>query len=251
MILDQPNRFSLANWLGASWIYPNVCQLCESESATAEEGYVGPRCRLAVQWITPPYCQRCGMPFDGSMEQPFECSNCQEGDFAFSSARSAVAAKGPVLEAIHRYKYHGARWFEPFFATLLSQRVAQSLPTGSWDGLIPVPLHPGKLREREFNQALHLCQVLSAATQLPIYSDLLKRSKATETQTHLTRSQRQSNVTNAFHPNGPEAMVTIQGGKWILVDDVFTTGSTTNACATVLRQSGAQDVAVWTLARGL
>jgi ComF family protein len=109
-------------------------------------------------------------------------------------------------------------------------------------------LHPLKLREREFNQAERLAGHLSRATDIPLNSRLLRRVNPTMTQTKLSRDQRAANMKNAFavRENAPA-----KGRRIVLLDDVFTTGATTNACAQVLRAAGAAEVAVWTVARGL
>jgi ComF family protein len=169
-------------------------------------------------------------------------------DLAFSSARSAVTAKGVVLEVIHRYKYQRAIWFEPFLAGLFIQQALPVLNSQKWDVLAPVPLFSTRLREREFNQAERLARRLSQATRIPVESRLLRRNRPTPTQTHLSRCQRSANVSNAFDVN-PQFQV--EGRDILLVDDVFTTGATTNACARVLKRAGASQVAVWTLARGV
>src|ERR1041384_6107892 len=98
---------ALKSWLdaGLGFLYPEVCQICRKERATVLEGYVGAQCGNTVEFIKPPFCQRCGLPFEGSLTNSFECANCRELDLSFSYARSAVAAKGVVLQAIHKYKY--------------------------------------------------------------------------------------------------------------------------------------------------
>jgi ComF family protein len=167
----------------------------------------------------------------------------------FSHARSAVAAQGMVLELIHRYKYRRALWLEPFLAELLVRQAASALQTEKWDMIVPVPLHPLKRREREFNQAERLAQSLSAATQIPLCENLLHRVERTRTQTLLSRSDRAANVHRAFAcKNGNGAL---KRQRVVLVDDVFTTGATTSSCARVLQSHGAGEVCVWTLARGL
>jgi ComF family protein len=166
----------------------------------------------------------------------------------FCHARSAVAARGLVLDVIHRYKYQHALWFEPFLADLLVRQAAPSLCQEGWDVIVPVPLHPLKQSEREFNQAEHLAWRLGAATHLPVLSTLLRRVAPTRTQTRLPREQRSANVRRAF-ALGPDASVA--GKKIVLVDDVLTTGATTSACARVLMAAKAEKVCVWTVARGL
>lgn len=238
-------------FLGAAlaFVYPEVCQICREERATVADGLVCPTCWRQVRFIRPPFCERCGLPFEGALTAAFECANCREMELHFSSARSAVAAGGLVLEVIHRYKYQRALWFEPFLADLLIREAAPVLRGGSWDWLVPVPLHPAKEREREFNQAERLARRLSKATNIPVHTRLLKRIEATRTQTRLTRSERAANVRRAFALRNRRQK--LDGGRIVLLDDVFTTGATTSACARQLREAGAEEVCVWTVARGL
>jgi len=233
---------------GLGLVYPELCQLCKSARATPSESFICADCRAQVRFIEPPYCDKCGLPFEGQISHAFECSNCRQTEWPFSFARSAVVAKGKVLEVLHSYKYHRAVWFEPFLAELLSQHAGRELGPENWDCIVPVPLHPTKLREREFNQAERLARRLSQARQLPMNARLLRRVVATKTQTLLTREERFTNVRKAFTFRGKERL---NGERIVLVDDVFTTGATTGACARVLREAGAGEVCVWTVARGV
>ena len=230
------------------FIYPNVCQICGAERAVSTEGFVCSRCWQQVRFIKPPFCQRCGLPFEGDLTAPFECSNCREMNLHFRSARSAVSASGTVLEVIHRYKYKRAFWFEPFLADLLIREALPELRQEKWDWIVPVPLHPAKKRQREFNQAERLATYLSAATKIPMDTTLLRRVTATKTQTKLSRQERAENMRNAFALRDGR---TLNGERILLFDDVFTTGATTDACARVLLAAGAAEVCVWTVARGL
>jgi ComF family protein len=152
-----------------------------------------------------------------------------------------------VLDVIHRYKYHRAVWFEPFLADLLVRQAAPTLAAEKWDLIVPVPLHPLKEREREFNQADRLARHLGRALGIPMHNRLLRRVKFTLTQTRLTRPERAANMEAAFAPRSGKEL---NGEKVVLVDDVLTTGATTHACAEAARQAGAGDVCVWTVARG-
>lgn len=238
------------NWLnvGLGFLYPETCQLCREQPATAREGFVCQRCRTQVRFIRPPFCERCGLPYPGDLTTPFECANCREMELHFNSARSAAIARGIVREAIHRYKYQRALWFEPFLAGLLIREATPVLSEQHWDFIVPVPLHSVKQREREFNQAERLADHLSAATRIPLNKKLLRRVIPTATQTLLTREQRATNMRAAFEVSGQSGL---DGERIVLVDDVFTTGATTSACAKALRAAGADDVCVWTVARGL
>jgi ComF family protein len=230
------------------FFYPEVCQLCEKERAVAKSGFVCSLCWQQVRFIRPPFCERCGLPFEGDITTKFECTNCREMTLHFSSARSAVVAKTLVLEAIHRFKYQRALWFENFLADLFLREAVPVLCEQNWDFIVPVPLHPVKHREREFNQAELLAKHLGAATKIPLNTKLLRRVHFTMTQTQLTREQRAGNMHGAL---AMKQNARLNGEKIILVDDVFTTGATTSACAKVLREAGAGDVCVWTVARGL
>lgn len=233
---------------GLNFIFPEVCQLCQHERATPGEGYVCAQCWRQVRFIRAPFCERCGLPFEGDISTKFECANCREMDLHFVSARSAVVAKGLVLEIIHRYKYQQALWFQPFLADLLAREAATVLHAGRWDFIAPVPLHPLKERERGFNQAAHLAAALSTAVKIPLNKNLLRRIEPTRTQTQLTRAERAANVRRAF---AVRPGVKLHGERIVLVDDVFTTGATTSACARALLGAGAGAVCVWTVARGL
>jgi competence protein ComFC len=234
--------------MALGFVYPNVCQICGAERATPAEGFVCSRCWQKVRFIKPPFCKRCGLPFQGEFTSTFECSNCREMELHFRSARSAVSASGAVLEVIHRYKYQRALWFEPFLADLLIREALPELRQEKWDWIVPVPLHPAKKRQREFNQAERLATYLSAAAKIPMDTGLLQRVTPTLTQTKLTRAQRADNMRNAFRMRDRRKL---NGERILLFDDVFTTGATTDACAKVLLAAGAGEVCVWTVARGL
>jgi ComF family protein len=112
--------------------------------------------------------------------------------------------------------------------------------------IIPIPLHGVKLRERGFNQVETIARILSSHTNIRIEENLLRRVKMTDSQTHLSRSKRISNVKNAFICTRQ-----ILKGCYLLVDDVMTTGSTANACAKALLDNGASSIEVLTITRGI
>jgi competence protein ComFC len=245
-----PLAQSVKNFVNAALAlcYPEVCQLCGNCRATPAEGFVCAGCRAQVRFVDPPFCERCGTPYEGQITTAFECTNCRDLTFDFSAARSAVLAREGVLDIIHRYKYQRALYFEPFLAELLLSRAVPGLTSAKFDLIVPVPLHHARLREREFNQAERLARRLGAAAGLPIETSLLRRVVPTQTQTVLSRPERLANVRRAFAMRGGKSL---DGQRIVLIDDVFTTGATTSACAKVLRAAGASEVCVWTVARGV
>jgi ComF family protein len=232
-----------------SFVYPEVCQLCEEARATPGQGFVCDDCRAGVKFIAAPFCERCGMPYGGAVTTRIEeCANCCEMELHFRSARSAVETDDHVRDAIVRYKYNRALWFESFLGELLVTQAKPALEKEAWNWIVPVPLHPTKERQREFNQAERLARVLSAATGIRVNDRLVKRVVATRTQTKLTRDERVTNMKNAFAIcNGTH----LNGERIVVLDDIFTTGATTSACAKALRAAGAGEVCVWTVARGI
>lgn len=238
------------DWLDASlsFVFPSVCQICADARATAAEGYVCQACWRNLRFIAPPCCERCGLPYPGDITNAFECANCRDLDLHFRWARASVVANDFLRNIIHRYKYNRELWFEPFLADLLIRQAVPVLRAEHCAGIVPVPLHPVKQREREFNQAERLAKPLAAALGIPVLTKLVKRVQPTRTQTQLDKHARADNVRRAFAPVRPKSL---NGERLIVLDDVLTTGATTSAVARVLRENGAGEVLVWTLARGL
>jgi len=223
-----------------------VCQICERARARVKEGLVCGACRAEVRFVEPPFCGRCGLPFDGAFSGEFECANCREMDLKFDFAQSVARANEMLRDVIHRYKYQRQLWFEPFLGGLLLEGAGERMADPAWEALVPVPLHPVRLREREFNQAERLGRWVGDRIGKPLEAGLLRRVRPTTTQTALTRPQRLANMRRAFAVRRPEA---VAGRSFILVDDVMTTGATTSACAAALKGAGAARVGVWTVAR--
>ena len=238
-----------AAWAEAflGFFYGDVCEGCHEQRATAKEGYVCAACRDNVKPIEPPFCQRCGAVFAGEITSAFECGNCRDLKLDFSQARAVASAEGVLLDVLHRYKYENGLWVEPFLTELFAEVAGPQVKVGGWDLIVPVPLHPRRQKEREFNQARVLAGALSKATQIELNTKLLRRVVDTRKQTLLSRAERLKNVKRAFQFAGSKADV--RNRRVVLVDDVLTTGATANGCARLLRQNGAAEVCVWTLAR--
>jgi ComF family protein len=244
--LTQPVR----EWIktGAGFIWPEICQICKEARATPAEAFVCGQCRQEIWHIARPFCDQCGLPFEGAITTEFSCANCAETKWHFTSARAAVISQGCAREMILSYKYKRALWFEPLLAELLLRAAVPVLAGWKPTVVMPVPLHPVKEREREFNQAARLGGHLATALGIPLNTKMLRRVSFTMTQTRLSRAKRAENMRGVF---AVKPGASLAGQSVVLVDDVFTTGATTNACAAVLRAAGAAEVCVWTVARGL
>jgi len=154
---------------------------------------------------------------------------------------SAFLHGGAIAEAIARFKYDGRIDLAPAVGWLLVNPPPQPPGPGP-DAIVPVPLHPRRLRRRGFNQALPLARALAGVVEAPVRSDLLVRHRDTPPQVGLTRDERKSNVREAFAGRSP-----VPERIW-LVDDVITTGATIESCAAALSAAGAKQVTAITLA---
>lgn len=198
--------------------------------------------------ITPPFCRVCAAPFDPLARRDARCAACREAKDSFQVARAAWIYDGAPRDAIHRFKYGGksalAARLAPALLDLL--RSDETLCDLTFDCLVPVPLHPRRERKRGFNQSELLARALAKELALPA-KNALQRTRATPPQVGLDAKARGHNVLGAFalHPRARG----VQDQRILLVDDVYTTGSTLRECAGVLRRAGAQTVCALTLAR--
>ena len=229
-------------------LYPEVCQICSQSSALPSEGYVCNECQRGISSIQSPFCNRCGLPFEGEIHQSFQCPNCHDVRLFFISARSACVANALMLDLLHRYKYGNARWLDPLFERLLGDALSNASVREVWDVVVPVPLYSVRQRERGYNQSAFLAERTGIRLKLPCLEGVVKRIAHTPSQTMLNRKERAANVAKAFEVVDFEKIV---DRRILLIDDVFTTGATANECARVCMRAGAHSVHVWTLARGL
>jgi ComF family protein len=166
----------------------------------------------------------------------------------FTSARAAFVFDGTVRELIHRLKYGKKVHISRPLALQAAHNLAPFIMDSGAELIIPVPLHRKRLRQRGFNQAVLIAGVFAKAWHLPLSRNNLCRIRWTEPQIHLSFNDRAHNVRGAFAVNNPSQ---IKGRRLVLVDDVYTTGSTVAECAKVLKKAGAGEVYVATIARAV
>jgi ComF family protein len=229
-------------------VYPRNCLFCSTALAEQERGVICAACLTTVRRIEPPFCQQCAAPFAGAITDTFVCGYCKDLRFAFTRAVCGCRAEGIVRESIHRFKYNREMYLGPHLAEWLIEAAQQWIDWQTVDAIVPVPLHPRKKREREFNQSEYLAAALSRHFDRPALVGQLRRVKDTATQTALDAGQRDRNLRNAFAARRMDAF---SGKRLVLVDDVFTTGATLNSCARILCRAGASSVIALAVARGV
>lgn len=228
-----------------SLFFPPHCAQCGAD--TSPGCHLCETCGSEVRRIQPPFCYRCSEPFYGAIDGEFQCPNCADRKLHFECAVAPYLSRGVVREFIHRFKYNQHRYLRlPLGDWLAAALDDDRLKRQPFDLIIPVPLHSARLRERGFNQAELLGELLARRAGVPC-RNLLQRTRYTTTQTRLAREDRMENLRNAFLVRQSSS---VNNRHLLLVDDVFTTGSTVDECARVLRQAGAASVRVATVARG-
>ena len=229
-------------------LFPPLCHVCRTFVPGREEIHLCPGCRERIALIRSPLCPICGLPFatEGGLDHP--CGPCITGRRPFSRARAAARFEGPVQELIHRFKYRNKVHLARPLGLLTAQALAGFPPAGGADLIVPVPLHRKRLRERGFNQAQLLGRVLAKQWRINLSVHNLRRVRWTEPQIGLCAAEREQNVRGAFRVAEPARY---EGRRLLLVDDVYTTGSTVGECARTLKRAGAEEVLVITVARAL
>lgn len=197
--------------------------------------------------VVAPFCRQCGMPYPAmeKLTTPFTCADCAGRRWYFEWARAAHRTAGRTREAVVGFKYGDQYYRRRQLVEWLTVAYDEHASRGPWDGLVPVPLYHRRYRERGFNQSHELARGLSKSRKLRL-SDCLYRYRETVSQTTLERDERWANMTGAFRM---KRGFDVTGRHLLIIDDVFTTGATANACAQVLARAGAARLAVLTVAR--
>src|SRR5213076_2435933 len=179
-----------------SLLYPPVCTLCGGKTRAGE--YLCERCEAKATPIVAPFCQQCSEPFEGAIATAFTCANCAHRTIYFDAAVAAYRGRGIVRQIVHEFKYARQLYLRHLIARWLQAALDDERLCGHrFDVIVPVPLHPARQRERGFNQAGVLGELLSAQTSIPA-KPVLERIRYTTTQTALDRAERMENLHNAF-----------------------------------------------------
>lgn len=192
-----------------------------------------PSCQSSLPIVAPPLCPRCGLPQPSGVL----CPGCVSWQAEIDGIRSPFRFEGVMREAVHQLKYRNLRTIAVPLVQLLNTYLAGHPVPG--EVLVPVPLHPKRLRERGYNQSALLARELSKLTNMPVVADCLVRQQHTPPQAKTaTVEERRSNVAEAFICRNDG----LRDKQVILIDDVATSGATLNACAQALKMAGAASV---------
>lgn len=221
-------------------LYPPVCPFC---GKITKQGICG-MCRERIPYIEEPRCMKCGKPV--RTEEQEYCFDCQRQDYAYEQGKSLWLHSGAVPRAVYRFKFHNKRYYAEIFAKEMAQRYGGWIKRNGVEEIIPVPLHPSKRRRRGFNQAELLAEALGAYIQIPVNKKAVSRIRKTKPQKALNDRERQKNLQGAFGVSAgwkaPESV--------LIIDDIYTTGSTVHQIARMLKKAGVQKVYFLTISIG-
>ena len=227
-------------------LFPLFCVTCGKLLKPDNRTFLCSDCLSEIKRIRSPVCEKCGKPDCTAL-----CRECRKTNRYYSSARAAGIYDGVLRECIHKFKYRKEQYLARTLAGLMVDSLEEFRELLECALIVPVPLHRVRERERGFNQAHLLAErikdALNGLPKIDISSGNLRRVRGKTAQTDLSRSLRLSNVKGIF---AVEDSSEFAGEEILLIDDVFTTGSTVNECSKVLIEAGAKKVHVLTAARG-
>lgn len=216
------------------FLLPQHCVLC---AAPAGGHALCRACEADLPWHADPSCPVCALPSGAGGV----CGACLQRPPAFDATLAALDYRFPLDAVLQRYKYAGFLTVAELMGTLLSGK-AQDRPRP--DALIPMPLHPARLRERGFNQATEIARVVARRLAIPLELHACGRTRPTRPQAGLTVQERARNLRGVF-----ACRKSLEGKRVVLLDDVMTTGASLNELARTVKDAGAARVDCWVVAR--
>lgn len=233
----------------ASLLFPAPCRICETLLDAASRIPICRACLEAMGPLPGPVCDRCGRPFPSLMTAesgPRQCLACRRGLYDFDLARSYADYNHTMARAVMLLKYSAVEPLAGWFAERLGELISLEPRLMEVDMVVPVPLDAARLRERGYNQAERIARPLARRLGLPLKPVLLLRKRPRPAKLKLTRRERWTTVHGAYAMRDAEP---IDKARVLLLDDVFTTGATLDACSRALRAGGAAKVVAVTVAR--
>lgn len=199
---------------------------------------------VAPEHVPEPRCLRCGKPV--RYDETEYCNDCKHTDFSYDQGRSLYLHKDPVSKAIYDFKFHNKRIYGEYFAKEMADEYRPLIKRWNIKEIIPVPLHPKKRRVRGYNQAEVLAKELGKQLHIPVNTDCIYRIENTPPQKTLNNKERRKNLRRAFAIDREWK----PSGNVLLVDDIYTTGSTIDAMARLLKRKGTPNVYFLTISIG-
>ncbi len=211
-------------------VYPPRCPFCDQ--VTDAEERICPECKKKLHPVQEPVCMKCGKPLSDSRRE--FCWDCGRKKHYFSQGKALWVYEKAVTESIYRFKYRNRREYGRVYAAEMADRYGAWIKSHRIQAVVPIPLHKKRRQKRGYNQAEILAKELGRILDIPVYTDLLVRVRNTKPQKTLNDAERKNNLKKAFKTT--KSSVQLQ--YILVVDDIYTTGSTLDAAAMALSEAG-------------
>ena len=223
------------------WLFPLRCPVCDG-IVTPYGEKICLECMGKLRLLTPPWCLKCGKKLKNSEEY---CEDCRKNRHKYIRGR-ALYEYGSVSPSLYRFKYGGRREYADYYGEEICRYLKDFIREAAPDDLIPIPLHTSRRKNRGYNQAELIAEAISRYSGIPVYSNLLRRVKNTTPLKLQNPSERQNNLKKAFNI----AQNDVKLETIIIIDDIYTTGSTIDEAAVTLKDAGVKNIYFITLACG-
>ncbi len=214
-------------------LFPPRCPICDEAVPYPE--LICPECRKKLRYIKEPVCLKCGKRLQDEREE--YCRGCLMTKHLFTEGRGLFEYQS-AARSMYRFKYAGRQEYARFYAEEIERRLGKKIRSWQAEALVPVPIHYTRKRQRGYNQAERLAAEIGRRMHIPVERHLLIRVKKTLPQKQLGDAQRQNNLKKAFKIGRNDVKLK----KIIIVDDIYTTGSTIDACAEELKKAGVERI---------
>ena len=224
-------------------IFPRRCPICDDAVDTVGE-LICRECQSRVKIIREPYCMKCGKPVISDAQRI--CRDCETTQHSFNRGRAAFCYDETMKDSIYRFKYGRRKEYADYYSNQMVMLMKDQLKSWQPDALIPIPIHKKRFKQRGYNQAQLLAERIAGDTGIPMRADILLRDEDTKVQKNLTAADRQNNLKKALKIG----VDVVKLKNIVIVDDIYTTGSTIDAAASILHDAGVENIYFMVLCSG-
>lgn len=216
-------------------VYPPRCAVCNTILPLGQRGICS-NCASKLEYVEEPFCLKCGKPIDDDSKE--YCSCCLSKDHLYIQGRAVFVYDDAMRKSIYRFKYNSKREYASFYGQILYDRLGEKIMSWEPEALIPVPIHKKRMHERGYNQATLIANELSKHLKIPVENHIIVRKTYTQKQKDLAADERENNLKKAFIVNKNSVKLK----SVVIVDDIYTTGSTVDAISRVLIEAGVEKI---------
>lgn len=220
-------------------LFPPRCPLCDGvlfSSIFFPPQFVCATCSGKAEYVGEPVCKKCGKPLEDERQE--FCYDCARSERAFAQGKALWVYRGVVKDSIYRFKYHGRQEYARYYGSELVRVYGEWIRKREIDAIVPIPLSRKRMRRRGFNQAERIANQVGRQLSIPVRRNLLFRVRDTRAQKGLNEEERKNNLKKAFKTKENK----VQLEHILLIDDIYTTGSTMNEAAVELKRAGAGEI---------